>query len=578
MKKYFNFYKKQFILGPAFKLAEAILELFVPIAVASMIDNGIAVGNKAYIYKMGLVLFLLALFGVAFAVVCQYSAAVAQQGVGTHLRNDVFDKINLMSREDIDKFSSASLTTRITNDITQIQSAVAMLIRLVFRSPFLIAGSLIAAVGLDPKMSIIFFVAALLVSVILYYILSRSLPLYSQIQKKLDKAASIVKDSLSGVRVIRAFSRTEYEKDKFEKANEELTVRSVRVGRLTALLNPLTFAVMNTAIVLILYFGGVKVNTGNLTQGEVLAFTNYMTQILLSIIVFSNVIVIFTKAGASYQRLKEVLDFTPSMTDENARFTEADETKPAIEFKKVSYSYGEADENVLTDVDLCINAGETVGIIGGTGSGKSTLVNLIMRFYDVDSGEIDVFGNDVRDYKFYALRNLAHIVPQENRLFSGTVRENLLYGDQNASQEDIERALRISQSEEFVKKLPNGLDTEINENSKNLSGGQRQRLCIARALLGNPKIIIFDDSSSALDFATDSKLRKAIHDELTGTTVIIVSQRVNTVKNCDKTVVMNDGEICGVGTHSELYKNNDVYNEICLSQLSEKEVSAQWKR
>lgn len=575
MKKYFNLYKKQFILGPAFKLAEAILELFVPIAVASMIDNGIAVGNKAYIYKMGLVLFLLALFGVAFAVVCQYSAAVAQQGVGTHLRNDVFDKINLMSREDIDKFSSASLTTRITNDITQIQSAVAMLIRLVFRSPFLIAGSLIAAVGLDPKMSIIFFVAALLVSVILYYILSRSLPLYSQIQKKLDKAASIVKDSLSGVRVIRAFSRTEYEKDKFEKANEELTVRSVRVGRLTALLNPLTFAVMNTAIVLILYFGGVKVNTGNLTQGEVLAFTNYMTQILLSIIVFSNVIVIFTKAGASYQRLKEVLDFTPSMTDENARFTEADETKPAIEFKKVSYSYGEADENVLTDVDLCINAGETVGIIGGTGSGKSTLVNLIMRFYDVDSGEIDVFGHDVRDYKFYALRKLAHIVPQENRLFSGTVRENLLYGDQNASQEDIERALRISQSEEFVKKLPNGLDTEINENSKNLSGGQRQRLCIARALLGNPKIIIFDDSSSALDFATDSKLRKAIHDELTGTTVIIVSQRVNTVKNCDKTVVMNDGEICGVGTHSELYKNNDVYNEICLSQLSEKEVSAQ---
>lgn len=575
MKKYFNLYKKQFILGPAFKLAEAILELFVPIAVASMIDNGIAVGNKAYIYKMGLVLFLLALFGVAFAVVCQYSAAVAQQGVGTHLRNDVFDKINLMSREDIDKFSSASLTTRITNDITQIQSAVAMLIRLVFRSPFLIAGSLIAAVGLDPRMSIIFFVAALLVSIILYYILSRSLPLYSQIQKKLDKAASIVKDSLSGVRVIRAFSRTEYEKDKFEKANEELTVRSVRVGRLTALLNPLTFAVMNTAIVLILYFGGVKVNTGNLTQGEVLAFTNYMTQILLSIIVFSNVIVIFTKAGASYQRLKEVLDFTPSMTDENARFTEADETKPAIEFKKVSYSYGEADENVLTDVDLCINAGETVGIIGGTGSGKSTLVNLIMRFYDVDSGEIDVFGHDVRDYKFYALRNLAHIVPQENRLFSGTVRENLLYGDQNASQEDIERALRISQSEEFVKKLPNGLDTEINENSKNLSGGQRQRLCIARALLGNPKIIIFDDSSSALDFATDSKLRKAIHDELTGTTVIIVSQRVNTVKNCDKTVVMNDGEICGVGTHSELYKNNDVYNEICLSQLSEKEVSAQ---
>lgn len=575
MKKYFNLYKKQFILGPAFKLAEAILELFVPITVASMIDKGIAVGDTAYIFKMGIVLFLLALFGVLFAIVCQYSAAVAQQGVGTHLRNDIFDKINLMSREDIDTFTSASLTTRITNDITQIQSAVAMLIRLVFRSPFLIVGSLIAAVGLDAKMSIIFFVSALLVSVILYYILSRSLPLYSQIQRKLDRAASIVKDSLSGVRVIRAFSRTEYEKDKFEKANEELTERSVRVGRLSALLNPLTFAVMNTAIVLILYFGGIKVNTGKLTQGEVLAFTNYMTQILLSIIVFSNVIVIFTKAGASYQRIKEVLDFKPGMTDDNARFTEADETKPAVEFKNVCYSYGEADENVLTDVDFSINKGETVGIIGGTGSGKTTLVSLIMRFYDVDSGEIDVFGHDVRDYKFSALRSIAHIVPQENRLFSGSVRKNLLYGDQNATEEDMERALRISQSEEFVKKLPNGLDTEINENSKNLSGGQRQRLCIARALLGNPKIVIFDDSSSALDFATDSKLRKAIHDELSDTTVIIVSQRVNTVKNCDRIIVMNEGGISAIGTHSELYKTNEVYNEICLSQLSEREVNAQ---
>lgn len=575
MKKYFNLYKKQFILGPAFKLAEAILELFVPITVASMIDKGIAVGDTAYIFKMGIVLFLLALFGVLFAIVCQYSAAVAQQGVGTHLRNDIFDKINLMSREDIDTFTSASLTTRITNDITQIQSAVAMLIRLVFRSPFLIVGSLIAAVGLDAKMSIIFFVSALLVSVILYYILSRSLPLYSQIQRKLDRAASIVKDSLSGVRVIRAFSRTEYEKDKFEKANEELTERSVKVGRLSALLNPLTFAVMNTAIVLILYFGGIKVNTGKLTQGEVLAFTNYMTQILLSIIVFSNVIVIFTKAGASYQRIKEVLDFEPSMTDDNARFTQADETKPAVEFKNVCYSYGEADENVLTDVDFSINKGETVGIIGGTGSGKTTLVSLIMRFYDVDSGEIDVFGHDVRDYKFSALRSIAHIVPQENRLFSGSVRKNLLYGDQNATDEDIERALRISQSEEFVKKLPNGLDTEINENSKNLSGGQRQRLCIARALLGNPKIVIFDDSSSALDFATDSKLRKAIHDELSDTTVIIVSQRVNTVKNCDRIIVMNEGGISAIGTHSELYKTNEVYNEICLSQLSEREVNAQ---
>lgn len=575
MKKYFTLYKKQFILGPAFKLAEAILELFVPIAVASMIDKGIALGDKAYIFKMGAVLFLLAAFGVGFAIICQYSAAVAQQGVGTHLRNDIFKKINLMSKSDIDKFGSASLTTRITNDITQIQSAVAMLIRLVFRSPFLIAGSLIAAVGLDAKISIIFFVAAIIVSVILYFILSRSLPLYAQIQKKLDRTASIVKDSLTGVRVIRAFSRTEYEKEKFEKANDELTRRSVKVGRLSALLNPLTFAVMNTAIVLILYFGGIKVNTGSLTQGEVLAFTNYMTQILLSIIVFSNVIVIFTKAGASYQRLKEVLDYTPSMTDENASVTEGDFNYPAVKFNSVGYSYGEADEKVLSGVNLSIEKGETVGIIGGTGSGKTTLVNLIMRFYDADEGSVEVFGHNVKDYKFDALRKLVHIVPQENRLFSGTVRENLLCADKNATEQEMYQALEISQAKEFVDKLPKKLDTEINENSKNLSGGQRQRLCIARALLGNPAVVIFDDSSSALDFATDAKLRKAIHDKLCETTVIIVSQRVNTVKNCDKIIVMNDGEVSAVGTHAELYKTNDVYNEICLSQLSEKEVNAQ---
>ncbi len=575
MKKYFTLYKKQFILGPAFKLAEAILELFVPIAVASMIDKGIALGDKAYIFKMGVVLFLLAAFGVGFAIICQYSAAVAQQGVGTHLRNDVFKKINLMSKADIDKFGSASLTTRITNDITQIQSAVAMLIRLVFRSPFLIAGSLIAAVGLDAKISIIFFVAAIIVSVILYFILSRSLPLYAQIQKKLDRTASIVKDSLTGVRVIRAFSRTEYEKEKFEKANDELTRRSVKVGRLSALLNPLTFAVMNTAIVLILYFGGIKVNTGSLTQGEVLAFTNYMTQILLSIIVFSNVIVIFTKAGASYQRLKEVLDYVPSMTDENSCVTEGDFNYPAVKFKSVGYSYGEADEKVLNGVNLSIEKGETVGIIGGTGSGKTTLVNLIMRFYDADEGSVEVFGHNVKNYKFDALRKLIHIVPQENRLFSGTVRENLLCADKSATEQEMYQALEISQAKEFVDKLPKKLDTEINENSKNLSGGQRQRLCIARALLGNPAVVIFDDSSSALDFATDAKLRKAIHEKLTETTVIIVSQRVNTVKNCDKIIVMNDGEVSAVGTHSELYKTNDVYNEICLSQLSEKEVNAQ---
>lgn len=559
-------------MGPAFKLAEAILELLVPLVVAQIIDVGIAQNDKPYIYKMGLVLFVLALAGVAFAIVCQYSAAVAQQGVGTHLRNDLFKKINSMSREDIDKFGSASLTTRITNDVNQIQSAVAMLIRLVFRSPFLIAGSLIMAVGLDAKISVIFFIGAVIVSVILYYILSRSLPLYKKIQKLLDRLAMVVKDNLTGVRVVRAFSKTEYEKERFEKTNSDITEENLRVGRLSALLNPLSFAVLNTAIIAILYFGGIKVNAGGLSQGEIIAFTNYMTQILLSIIVFSNVIVIFTKAGASYYRIKEILDVTPELTDENAKDFKTDLSSNAVEFKNVDFSYGESEEKVLSNINFSIKRNETVGIIGGTGSGKSTLVNLIVRFYDADSGEISIFGNSIKDYRFSVLRKLIHIVPQKSRLFSGTVRQNLLYGAENATDGEIERALKISQSYEFVSRLKNGLETEINEDSKNLSGGQKQRLCIARAVLGNPEILIFDDSSSALDFATDAKLRKALHDELNGTTVIMISQRVNTVKNADKIIVMNDGEICGIGTHSELFKNNEVYNEICLSQLSQKEV------
>lgn len=559
-------------MGPAFKLAEAILELLVPLVVAQIIDVGIAQNDKPYIYKMGLVLFVLALAGVAFAIVCQYSAAVAQQGVGTHLRNDLFKKINSMSREDIDKFGSASLTTRITNDVNQIQSAVAMLIRLVFRSPFLIAGSLIMAVGLDAKISVIFFIGAVIVSVILYYILSRSLPLYKKIQKLLDRLAMVVKDNLTGVRVVRAFSKTEYEKERFEKTNSDITEENLRVGRLSALLNPLSFAVLNTAIIAILYFGGIKVNAGGLSQGEIIAFTNYMTQILLSIIVFSNVIVIFTKAGASYYRIKEILDVTPELTDENAKGFKPDLSSNAVEFKNVDFSYGESEEKVLSNISFSIKRNETVGIIGGTGSGKSTLVNLIVRFYDADSGEISIFGNSIKDYRFSVLRKLIHIVPQKSRLFSGTVRQNLLYGAENATDGEIERALKISQSYEFVSRLKNGLETEINEDSKNLSGGQKQRLCIARAVLGNPEILIFDDSSSALDFATDAKLRKALHDELNGTTVIMISQRVNTVKNADKIIVMNDGEICGIGTHSELFKNNEVYNEICLSQLSQKEV------
>ena len=563
MKKYYALYKKQFILGPAFKLAEAILELLVPLVMAKIIDVGIKNGDVPYIIKMGLLMASLGILGLLCAIVCQYSAAVAQQGVGTEIRNDMFKKINSFAQSDIDAFSSSSLITRITNDVNQIQSGVAMFIRLMFRSPFLIAGSLIMAMKLDLKMSIIFFAAGLLVSLIMYYVLTKSLPLYKVIQKVLDKVSLVVKENLSGVRVIRAFSKSNHEKERFGDKNDELTKINFRVGSLSALLNPMTFAVMNLAIVILLYFGGKNVYSGELSQGKIIALISYMTQILLSIIVFANVIVVFTKALASVQRVKEVLDAEPSIKDDDAAYQNGDESATAVEFTDVSYAFPKSDEK-----------GETIGIIGGTGAGKSTLVNLIPRFSDVKNGSVKVFGHDVRDCKFGYLRHVIHVVPQKSNLFSGTIKDNLLMGDRSADDRDIDFALKVSQSAEFVSKLKDGTNTLIEEKSKNLSGGQKQRLCIARAIMGHPRILIFDDSSSALDFATDAALRKALKENLNDTTVFLVSQRVNTVKNADKILVLDDGELVATGTHKELYKTNEVYRDICLSQLSEKEVAS----
>lgn len=574
MKKYYALYKKQFILGPAFKLAEAILELLVPLVMAKIIDVGIKNSDVPYIIKMGLLMASLGILGLLCAIVCQYSAAVAQQGVGTEIRNDMFKKINSFAQSDIDAFSSSSLITRITNDVNQIQSGVAMFIRLMFRSPFLIAGSLIMAMKLDLKMSIIFFAAGLLVSLIMYYVLTKSLPLYKVIQKVLDKVSLVVKENLSGVRVIRAFSKSNHEKERFGDKNDELTKINFRVGSLSALLNPMTFAVMNLAIVILLYFGGKNVYSGELSQGKIIALISYMTQILLSIIVFANVIVVFTKALASVQRVKEVLDAEPSIKDDDAAYQNGDEAATAVEFTDVSYAFPKSDENALSNISFTAEKGETIGIIGGTGAGKSTLVNLIPRFSDVKSGSVKVFGHDVRDCKFGYLRHVIHVVPQKSNLFSGTIKDNLLMGDRSADDRDIDFALKVSQSAEFVSKLKDGTNTLIEEKSKNLSGGQKQRLCIARAIMGHPRILIFDDSSSALDFATDAALRKALKENLNDTTVFLVSQRVNTVKNADKILVLDDGELVATGTHKELYKTNEVYRDICLSQLSEKEVAS----
>ena len=573
MKQYFQKYKLQFIMGPAFKLAEAILELFVPIVMSKIIDVGVKNGDTAYILKMGALMFALGAVGLLFAIICQYSAAVAQQGVGTDLRRDVFAKIHALSAADRAKFSNATLVTRLTNDINQIQSGVAMLIRLMFRSPFLIAGSLIMAMALDLRMSVIFLIAGALVSVIMYIVLSRSLPIYKKIQNKLDVLSRVVNENLSGVRVIRAFQKTKAERERFSDENGEFTRIQVRVGRLNAFLNPLTFAVMNLGIVAVLYFGGKNVYAGHLTQGEVIAFTNYMTQILLSIIVFANVIVIFTKAAASMDRVKAVLATEPTM-HEGKTETVNTENETAVCFDKVDFSFNTAEEKVLSDISFTVRRGQTVGIIGGTGAGKSALINLIWRLYDTDSGTVSVFGKDVKDYTYHALRNAVHIVPQGGALFKGTVRENLLCGKTDISDVQIETALRVSQASEFVRQLPEGLNAPVEEGGKNFSGGQRQRLTIARALVGDPEILIFDDASSALDFATDLKLRRALQETYKDKTVIWVSQRVSSVKSADKILLLDDGELCGIGTHEELYRDNELYREICRSQSRESEVGA----
>ena len=570
MRKYYMLYKKEFILGPACKLTEAILELLVPLVMARIVDVGVQNGDVPYILKMGGLMVLLGAAGLGFAVICQYCAAVAQQGVGTALRRDLLHKIHTLSSADRAQFSNATLITRITNDINQIQSGVAMLIRLVFRSPFLIAGSLIMAMALDLRMSVIFFIAGFLVSGIMYYVLSRSLPLYKKIQKKLDGLLRITGENLSGVRVIRAFVRQAHETKRFADGNEALTRVCMRVAKLNAYLNPLTFAVINLGIAALLVFGGFKVNAGSLTQGEIIALTNYMTQILLSIIVFANVIVVFTKAGASIDRVKEVLAAEPTMHEGTEETF--DENAPAVEVRHVDFSFAGSEENLLSDIDFTIERGETVGIIGGTGAGKSVLVNLLMRLHDVTGGEVRIFGRDVRNCTFTALRGAVHIVSQGSRLFQGTVRENLLCGKRDISDEALRQALRIAQCSEFVDKLPEGLDAPVEEGGKNFSGGQRQRLCVARALVGDPEILIFDDSSSALDYATDANMRSAVSKELRGKTVLYVAQRVSTVRNADKIILLDDGEVRGIGTHQALYTENELYREICDSQLSESEA------
>ena len=572
-------FKKEVLIGPVFKLTEAVFELIVPLVMAQIIDVGIANGDRGYVLRMGGVMVLLGLVGLGCALICQYCAARASQGFGTVLRSEMFRHINTLSHGEIDQIGTPSLITRITNDVNQLQLAVAMLIRLVVRAPFLVIGATMMALLLDWKLACIFFVAAPLMALVLYLVMSRSIPFYRIIQKKLDRISLITRENLSGVRVIRAFSRQEKEKERFAQASEDQMSTSIAVGRISALLNPLTSAIINLAIAAVIWFGGFRVDAGGMTQGEVIAFVNYLNQILLAMIVVANLVVIFTKAAASATRVDEVLELHPSIVNRVSRPAQEVEGSPEIAFDAVSFAYPDAGAYSLSDISFTVARGQTLGIIGGTGCGKSTLVNLIPRFYEVSQGSLKVDGVDVRDYPMEQLRGKVGIVPQRAVLFSGTLRQNMQWRKQDATDEEIWQALETAQAASFVRKMPDGLDSVILQGGKNLSGGQKQRLTIARALVGEPEILILDDSASALDFATDAALRQAIAKFSAGRgnrmTTIIVSQRANTVRYADQIVVLDDGKAAGIGTHEQLLESCQTYREIYWSQNERQEAVAQ---
>lgn len=573
--RYLKDFRKEVILGPVFKLIEAVLELIVPLVMIKIIDIGVKNSDSAYVLKMGGVMLLLGIVGFACSLTCQRYAAIASQGGGTTLRNAVFKHINTFSHAEVDQFGTPSLITRITNDVNQLQLAIAMFIRLVVRAPFLVIGSVVMAMILDLKLSIIFIVATPVILLILYFVMSRSVPFFRVIQKKLDRISLITRENLGGTRVIRAFSKQEKEKERFYEATNDHAETSVRVGKISALLNPLTYATINLAIVAIIWFGGRRVDVGGMTQGQVIAYVNYMTQILLALVIVANLVVIFNKAGASANRINEILDVKSTIVGGTKAKDERLEAQvtPKIEFRDVSFSYGDASKYAVKDINIKINKDETVGIIGATGSGKSTIINLIPRLYDVSTGGVLIDGKNVKDYSLSDLRHKIGVVPQRAVLFSGTVNENIRWGEEKATEQDIKRALDIAQASEFVGGLARKGETRITQGGQNLSGGQRQRLTIARALVGRPDVLILDDSASALDFTTDAALRKALKEETGGSTVILVSQRVSTIMDADKIIVLDNGMVKGIGTHAELIVNSDVYREICQSQLSEEEVN-----
>lgn len=567
---YLKDYRKESITGPLFKLLEACFELLVPVVMARIIDVGIKNGDTSYILSMCGLMIALGALGLACSLTAQYFAARAAVGFATALREDMFAHINALSYTELDKAGTSTLVTRITNDINQVQTGVNLVLRLFLRSPFIVVGAVFMAFTIDSGLAWIFVVIIPVLSAVIYGIMLVSIPLYKKVQKKLDRVLLLTRENLSGVRVIRAFSGQEDEKKEFEENADGLKSLQLFVGKVSAFLNPVTYIIVNAGIIAVLWLGGRTVYEGSITQGQLIALISYMTQILIALVAMSDLIISATKGFASAARLNDVFDLKPDM----AEGTGAKEAKgeERVRFDRVGFTYAGAREEALSDLDFSVKKGETVGIIGGTGSGKSTLVNLIPRFYDATRGEVLVDGVNVRDYTYARLREKIGVVPQSAVLFSGTIRENIRWGKKDASDEEILRALDIAQAREFVSEKPEGLDTVIAQGGKNLSGGQRQRLTIARAVVGMPEILILDDSASALDFATDARLREAIAGLPGDMTVFIVSQRAASIRRADKIVVLDDGEVAGIGTHETLLKDCRVYREICLSQLSKEEV------
>lgn len=566
--RYARDYRKQIILGPVFKFLEAVFELILPLLIASLIDNGLKMNDRGVIIQMGIWMVVMSVVGLICAIICQYYASIASQGFGTELRNQLIKKINSFSHSELNHFGTDTLITRMTNDINQLQLALAMVIRLLIRAPFLSIGSVVMAFVIDWEIGLFFLAILPIFSIILYFIIKKTIPLYQKVQEKLDRLNETVSQNLSGVRVIRAFSRTKTEIDTFDEDTDELAKNYLRVSNISALLSPATTLIMNIGIICLLTVGGIKVNIGHLQQGQVLALINYMNQMLLALIVVSNLVVIFTRAEASGNRVKEVLETDITLTDAEDALTPNFQSENIVQFEHVDFRYTEKSGLSLQDITFALKRNTVLGIIGPTGSGKTTLTQLIPRFYDVNAGSVAFDDVDVRSWKLDPLRSQISQVPQTAVLFTGTIRENLQWGKEDATDEECWEALRIAQAEDFVRQLPKGLETKVMENGKNFSGGQKQRLTIARALIAKPELLILDDSLSALDYQTDLNLRKALQTSL-DTTVIIISQRIRSIQEAHKILVMDQGKIVAQGKHEDLLKDSVEYREIVASQEEE---------